>query len=461
MIKIQSNQKMDFGFYKRVFILTLPIIIQNLIISLLNMMDTLMIGKVGEVELASVGIANQYFFMFTLFLFGINAGGSIYVSQFWGRRDVESIKKVTAITLTLSIIVSLFFAFFAVMIPEEIISIFNTRSDVITYGSQYLSTVAFSYLFTAISLVFAFSLRSIENTIAPMVASIMALMVNVVLNYVLIFGKFGFPRLGVQGAAIATNVARAIECFVILFVVYKKNKMINIKWKDLKAVTQNFFAMTLKGMVPVIISEMVWGIGNLSYNIIYARMGVAATASTQITSAIMNLLMIVIMGLGSSSMIVVGIEIGAGKKEKGILYAKRMYRLAIGVGLIIAVVLFFAADALVAGFKMSDHVLHSSAMILRIYAGLIVFKTYNFIMIVGILRGGGDSKYALIVQGAAMWFVGIPMAFVAAFVLRLPIYAVVAMCAVEEVLKVVFLVYRFHSGKWIHNLTHMHKEQSN
>lgn len=454
--RIENNQEMDKGFYKRVFLLTLPIIIQNLIVSLLNMMDTLMIGKVGEVELASVGIANQYFFMFTLVLFGINAGGSIFVSQFWGRHDVNSIKKVTSITLTLSIVVSLIFAFFAVLSPNEIIGIFNTRSDVISFGSQYLSTVAFSYLFTAISLSFAFSLRSIENTIAPMVASIMALAVNVILNYILIFGKFGFPQLGVKGAAIATNVARVIECLVILVVVYRKIKIVNFKWSDLKAVNRSFFSMTLKGMVPVIISEMVWGIGNLSYNIIYARMGVGATASTQITTTIMNLLMIVIMGLGSSSMIVVGKEIGAGQKEQGILYAKRMYRLAIGVGLMIAVVVFFGAQVLVAGFKMSESVLHSSAMILRIYSGLMIFKTYNFIMIVGILRGGGDSKYALIVQGATMWFIGIPMAFIAAFVLKLPIYAVVGMCTAEEVIKMIFLIYRFHSGKWIHNLTGNH-----
>lgn len=451
MFNTETRTKIEF--YKRVFWLTLPIIIQNLIASLLNMMDTVMIGKLGEVQLASVGIANQFFFMFTLILFGINAGGAIFVSQFWGKDDRESIRITTAMTLTMSVVVSVLFMIIALVFPENLIGIFNDRPDVVAYGSKYLFWVAFSYVFTGISLSFAFSLRSIENTVAPMIASVIALFTNIAFNYVLIFGKFGFPKLGVQGAAIATDIARIAESVIILIYVYRRSPIVNIRLGDLKNFTVKFWKMIMKGMAPVLLNEMVWGLGNVAYNMVYAHMGVAATASTQITSTIMNLFMIVIMGLGSSSMIVVGKEIGAGDNEKGIEYARRMYRLAIGVGICIGAILISCANMLVSGFRMSTNVLHASAVILRIYGGILILRTYNFIMIVGILRGGGDSHYAVRVQGATMWILGIPLSCVGAFVFHWPIYLVIGICTIEEIVKAVFMFYRFRSGKWIHNIT--------
>ena len=450
---LNTNTKLKIEFYKRIFWLTLPIIIQNLIASLLNMMDTVMIGKLGEVQLASVGIANQFFFMFTLILFGINAGGAIFVSQFWGKDDRESIRITTAMTLTMSVVVSILFMIIALVFPENLIGIFNDRPDVVAYGSKYLFWVAFSYVFTGISLSFAFSLRSIENTVAPMIASVIALFTNIAFNYVLIFGKFGFPKLGVQGAAIATDIARIAESVIILIYVYRRSPIVNIRLGDLKNFTVKFWKMIMKGMAPVLLNEMVWGLGNVAYNMVYAHMGVAATASTQITSTIMNLFMIVIMGLGSSSMIVVGKEIGAGDNEKGIEYARRMYRLAIGVGICIGAILISCANMLVSGFRMSTNVLHASAVILRIYGGILILRTYNFIMIVGILRGGGDSHYAVRVQGATMWILGIPLSCLAAFVFHWPIYLVIGICTIEEIVKAVFMFYRFRSGKWIHNIT--------
>lgn len=454
MENVLSNKKWDFGFYQRLFVLTLPIIVQNLIVSLLNMMDTLMIGKLGEVELASVGIANQYFFMFTLMLFGINAGCSIFVSQFWGKHDHISIKKTAALGLFLSVLMGILFTAFAWICPDSIIGIFNNQADVVTLGSQYLIPVSISYLFTAISLAYAFSLRSTENTLAPMLASIAALLTNIVFNYMLIFGKFGFPAMGVQGAAIATVIARIIECIIIVTYVYSKNTSVNVKFSDLKHLNSKFIKIILIGMTPVLVNEFVWGFGNLAYNIIYARMGVAATASSQITTTIMNLFMIVIMGLGSSSMVVVGKEIGAGHPLRGKEYATRLYRLAIAVGFIIGISVFFTSNLLVSGFNMSDSVLQSSAIILKINAVVILLRTYNFIMIVGILRGGGDSKYAVVTQGATMWLIGIPLAYIGAFVFHLPIYTVIALCTIEELTKAIFIARRFRSDKWIHNLTH-------
>ncbi len=441
------------AFYKRVMMLTIPIIIQNLIASLLNLTDTVMIGNLGELYLASVGIANQYFFFFTLMLFGVNAGCSIFISQFWGKKDETNIKKTTALAITFSIVIALIFTLGALLFSDSIISIFNSDKSILQTGGEYLKIVAFSYLFTAISISFAFSLRSTENTFIPMVGSIIALLINVVLNYILIFGKFGFPAMGVKGAAIATVIARTVETIMILLYVYKKSELLNVNFSHIKLLDFKFIKLVYKGMLPVLINEFVWGLGNLTYNVIYARMGIGTTAAIQVTSTVMNLLMIVIMGLGNSAMVIVGKEIGAKREDLGKLYAVRLYKFALIVAIFIAAIIFTTAKDFVYFFKMSDAVLDDTKKILYVSAALLLIRSYNFVMIVGVLRGAGDSKYAVRIQGLTLWMIGIPMAFIGAFVLKLEVYYVVALTGMEEVVKYIFIRRRFKSGKWIHDVT--------
>ena len=207
---------LDWKFYRRLFVLTLPIVIQNLIASMLNMADTLMIGKLGEKELAAVGMANQYFFFFSLMLFGVNAGVSMFISQFWGKKDILSIKKMTSIGIVLGTTISIIFMVIGIIFPNQIIGIFNKDAQVVALGGRYLVVVALSYVFTAISFSFAFASRSIENSFLPMMASIAALLINIVGNYILIFGKFGVEAMGVEGAAWATVFARIIETIIII-----------------------------------------------------------------------------------------------------------------------------------------------------------------------------------------------------------------------------------------------------
>ena len=449
-LKIKT-EKMKF--YRKLFILTLPIVIQNLISSMLNMADTLMIGKLGEKELAAVGIANQYFFFFTLILFGINAGVSMFVTQFWGKKDIESIKKMTAIGLVSGAFVSIIFMLLAFLYPKEIMGIFNKDIDLAILGSRYLVIVAISYIFTSISFTFAFSSRSIENSFLPMMVSIVALFINIIGNYILIFGKLGFNPMGVAGAAWATVIARIIESLIIISYVYIKKMPIASYKKHILHLDKNFIKIAFGGIFPILINEIVWGLGNITYNIIYARLGVSATASIQITSTIINLFMIVIFALGNASMIIVGKEIGKGDFEKGKIYAKSLYRLAVKIGIFVGLIIFIIAPKAVLFFNMPYEVLKASEIILKINSLILIFRTYNFMMIVGILRGGGDAKYGVIMQGFVMWFIGIPAVYFAAFYLKLPIYYVVAFCLVEDIVKLFFVRHRFRSGLWIKDIT--------
>jgi len=439
-------------FYKRIFILTLPIIIQNLIVQMLNMADTLMIGRLGELELAAVGIANQYFFMFSLVLFGINAGTSMYIAQYWGKKDKENIRRMTRIGLQFSLIATSIFTIIAMRYSKEIISIFNPNEEVVALGSRYLITVALSYLATSISISFAFASRSIENTFLPMLASIIALGVNIVLNYILIFGKFGFNPMGVEGAAWATVIARFIEAITIIIYIYYNKLVIAINLKKIHIFQIKYISLAIGGILPILINEIVWGLGTTTYNIIYARLGVSATATIQITTTVINLFMIVIFALGNSAMIVVGKEIGKGDIEAGNLYAKKLCKLSLLIGLFIGIFIFILAPYIVRLFNVNEEILIAGEKILKINALILLLRTYVFIMIVGILRGGGDARFGAILQGLSMWFVGIPLVYYAAFILKLPLYYVIIFTIAEELIKVIFIVRRFSSGKWINNL---------
>jgi putative MATE family efflux protein len=420
---------------------------------MLNMADTLMIGRLGSLELASVGIANQYFFFFSLVIFGINAGVSMFISQFWGKKDTDNIKKMTGIGLFMSLIASIIFSIAAICTPEKIMGIFNGDASLIKIGSEYLTIVAFSYIATAVSLSFAFASRSIENSFLPMMASIAALIMNMCLNYVLIFGKLGMPQLGVKGAAIATVTARMVEALVVLIYIYHKKIIIAVKFNHIFNFNWAFYKMALSGVIPILANEIIWGLGNISYNIIYARMGVESAATIQITTTILNLLMIVVFSLGNSAMVIVGKEIGAGNIEKGKEYGKDLYKMALKVGSFIGIFIFFSASYMLIPFNVEAQIIEASEKILKINSGILLLRTYNFMMIVGILRGGGDAKYGVVLQGIVMWFVGIPISYFAAFVLKLPIYQVFAFVAVEEIIKVIFISIRFKSGKWIKDIT--------
>ena len=451
-MSLVKSFKEDKKFYKRLFLITLPIVIQNLIASSLNMLDTMMIGQVGEVELASVGIANQYYFLFNLIIMGISAGCGVFIAQLWGKKDEKNIKRTLGIGLIGGILATLVFGLIGLLIPEKIMAIFNIDPKVIEIGSEYLVIVVMSYLFTSITFNYAAALRSVGNTVLPMWASFIGLLTNGFLNYVLIFGKFGAPVLGVKGAALATVTARIFECTIILIGVYSKKNVLRAKLSEFVGISKEVFKGLYKVTLPIILNEACWGLGNVTYAAIYGRIGTGASASIQICTTIMNLFMIITFGLANASVVIIGNEIGANREEEGKIYAKRISKLAIIVSIILAGILALSSSSILSMFNVSENVKRDSLYILYIYSAILIIRVYNAVMIVGVLRGGGDATYGSLVQGITLWCIGIPLAFIGAFVIKLPVYLVVLMTFAEEAIKVVVMLKRFKSGKWIHNM---------
>ena len=447
-----SSYKKDKEFYIRLFVITLPIAMQSLITSSLNMLDTMMIGKIGELELASVGIANQYYFLYSLLANSIPIGSGVLIAQLWGKKDTLNIKRTLSRSLFYNIILTLGFMILGLSLPGKIMSIFSNDPAVINIGIDYLKIVVISYLFTSITFTFASGLRSIGNTKLPMWGSFIGLIVNGVLNAILIFGLFGAPKMGIKGAALATLIARIVEFIIVVGAVYLKVDVLKLSFKDMLELSKSLSETLNKVTLPIFLNESCWAFGNITYTAIYASIGTSAAASIQICSTIMNLFMIVAFGLANAGVVIIGNEIGANREDEAISASKKISSLSVKISIVLAIVLALLAKPIVSFFNVSAEVKMAAQYILYIYALVMVFKVYNAVMIVGILRGGGDTTYGSILQGLTLWLIGIPLAAFATFVLKLPVYFVVMFATVEEIIKLLLMMRRFKSFKWIKNM---------
>ncbi|MFA9397385.1 MAG: MATE family efflux transporter [Clostridiaceae bacterium] len=443
---------LDKNFYKKLFVIGIPIMIQNLISSSLNMVDTLMIGKLGDESIAAVGLSNQVFFLFTLILFGVFSGASIFTAQFYGKKDIKNIRRVLSVCLMSGIFVAIIFTFFVLVFPKEILGIFSKDLKVINLGADYIFIVGFSYILTSISFAYSFSARSIGQAKIPMVVSGIALACNTILNYILIFGEFGFPELGVKGAAYATLISRIVEIILILSIVYKLDLAIAARWKDLCDVSLEFILKIYKTAFPVIINESFWALGMTAYSRAYARMSTEAIASVQIGNSVQNLFLVFSMGLGNACAVMLGHEIGKGKEENAIAYSKKYYYVGFIISIILGVVLFFSANNIISYFNVSDKVAKNSVYILKIISLFLWAKTFNMITIVGVLRSGGDTKFAMFTELGTIWLYGVPIVMLSALYFKFPIYIVILLANFEEVIKLFIGIPRVISKKWVNNI---------
>ena len=450
---LKSYLKVDSKFLRNMLKIALPIMIQNLVTSLLNMADTIMVGRLGEVEIAAVGIANQYFFFFIMILVGLCGGCSVFISQYWGKKDFTNIKRVLGLGLVSVLIVSIVFLVAGFINPSRIISFFNKDSIVIELGGKYLFIVLFSYIFTAVTFIYSYSLRSIGNTIVPLTVNIAALLCNVFFNYVLIFGKFGAPALGVEGAAIATLISRVIEAIILVFLVYKDNGVLAANLTELIELNMDFVKKSYKIIVPVLLNDVLWAMASLIYSVVYGRMGTGPTAAIQITNTVSNMFMIVTFGMASASAIMIGNSIGEGKEDQTIDYAKKFMGISLYLSIILGAVLALTSPLILDLFNVSNEVRHSTLIMLYIISFIFIVRFLGMVIIVGILRGSGDARSSLIIEGSTMWFIGVPLTIMGAFLFKLPVHLVYALAILEEVAKLILGLIRLKSRKWIINIT--------
>lgn len=441
-------------FFKAMIAIALPITLQNLIASSVNMLDTLMITSLGQESLAAVGLANQVFFFYAVTIFGVATGSSIFIAQFWGKKDTMNIRRILGLSLTIVSALGVIFTLAALFVPEHIMKIFSNDIKVIKLGVDYLRIVSFSYIITGISFAYSVASRSIGQAKMPMIVSIVSFVTNAVFNYLLIFGKLGLPQLGIKGAAYGTLIARIVEIALILYFIYSNNKNpLAGSIKDMTDWTGDFVKKYFKTAYPVILNEALWSLGTVLYSIAYAKIGTEAAAAVQILNTVQNIFMVMTRGLANACTVMVGNKIGAEEEEVAIEYANSFMIISIALGIVLGIMLFLTSDAILTFFKNLTPELYATSKKLLIVLAIFFFvKAFNGTMIVGVLRGGGDTRFSMLLEMAAVWIVGVPLAFLGALVFKLPVYYVTALVYVEEVVKAVVGIPRIISKKWVTNV---------
>ena len=420
--------------------------------SSLNMVGVIMIGQLGAAPVAAVGLANQIFFLLNLVLFGITSGSAMFTAQLWGKRDVLNIRKVLGLALTLGLFVATFFLIIAEFFPEIALRIYSKDPVVIALGSDYLRIIGYSFILYAISFCFSAVLRSTGDVKIPLFVTLTALSLNALLSYVLIFGKLGFPAMGVHGAAIAVVCSRVVECAGLLLLTYRNKLPAAGKLTEFFSYDRLFARRVLKPVLPVVANEILWSLGITAYSIVYARMGTESIAAMNIVASLEQMALVVFNGIGHATAILVGNRIGAGDDDQAFRYAARSETLGVLGGVLIGLIILLSRNLLLSLYNVSPTVLDYVYQVLTILALLLWLRASNMILFVGIFRSGGDTRFAFILDGVIIWVVGVPLAFMGAFIFHLPVYWVYLLVMSEEIAKWTLGMFRFFSRKWIHNL---------
>jgi putative MATE family efflux protein len=440
-------------FYRTLATIAAPITFQHLIGTSLNMVDTMMIGSLGAEAIAAVGIANRIFFLFILFVFGGFSGMSIFTSQFWGKKDLKNIHRVQGIMVSFGFLISGLFMAVALIFPKVIMGIFIDDPEVVALGVSYLRIAAYSYPLTALTFAYSYASRSVHRTKLPMTASMVALSANTLLNYTLIYGNFGFSAMGVQGAATATVVSRCLEMVILLGVIYfRKGHPLAASRREMRDYDLAMVKRVMKTSAPVFVNEATWALGVTVYYIAYGFLGTEAVAVVQICYVVSDFFQSLFMGIGNAAAVMIGNEIGAGKETRAYQYGKKYLRMAFVLAIIIGTALYGSRAGIV-GFYSLDAATKASLMkALAVVAVFQLPKMFTYVMIVGVLRSGGDTRYCMILDIIGVWVIGVPLAFISTLVWHLPVHWVLACVFFEEILKSFITIPRFKSKRWVNNV---------
>lgn len=443
----------DKVFYKALLFISLPVIIQHIISIGLNMVDTIMVSKLGEDAITAVGLGNRFYFIFSTICFGIFSGASIFIAQYWGVGDTKSIKKVFGIDLIIGILLSLIFSFIVFLFPKQMLGLFISDSYVIELGSQYMKIIAFSYTFTAISFAFSFNSRAIHRLKMPTIINAIALSINTFINWVLITGNLGFSAYGVKGAAVATLIARVFEFSALLFFIYRdKQHPLAGTYKEFTSWNKVMLKGILKTSFPVILSETAWSVGTSVYFVAYGFIGSYAIAVVQVSTNISDFFQAIFMGVGSACAVMIGNEIGKNNIDIAFDYSKKFIKITLALSIAFSILLFLLRGEIINFFDLSPTTNYYLDKALIVFCIYFTPKMFTYMFICGILRAGGDTKFCMFVDIVTIWFIGVPLSFFAVLILNLPVHLVMAVVFGEEILKLIVVLKRYSSRKWINNL---------
>ncbi len=442
-------------FYKNVFSLVIPIALQNSLFILLNMMDTAMLGRVrvgADAAISAAGIGNQPFFLFSLFIFGTASGAGVLISQYWGKRDKDKINKIAGISISFCFLLGVIFTALLYIFTEDVMGLYSKDKEVVSLASNYLRIVLISYIPANISTLFCGIMRAVEKVKIPLISGIISVFMNIFFNWCFIFGKLGCPELGVAGAALGTVLARFFEIVFVLVYVFGVDKTLRLRPSRMlrfeKSLVKDFFSIAF----PVVCNETLWSLGITVHAAIIGNISTNAYAAYSVCTVVEKVATLFAIGYANAGAIIIGKAVGAGEKKSAYEMAKTLLVMATATGILMAIAVYFSRSLVISAFNVEMQTRNDAMMILAVMSVMLFAKSFNTLNIVGVLRGGGDTKICLLLDLLPMWFISIPLGFVSAFVFNFPSYIVYAVLISDELIKIGAGILRFVSKKWIKDI---------
>lgn len=432
--------------------LVVPIAIQQFMLALVSATDALMLGFVDQTSLSAVSLAGQVQFVLNLFVAGIAAGCGIMIAQYWGKRDTASIEKVMPVALYTNLLSGGIFTVLALMIPGGLMHIFTNDPLLIANGASYLRAVALSYVFCGISQIYLILLKNTGHATLSSKISSSAVIINIILNAILIFGLFGAPRLGIVGAAYATVTARLVELVWAYFAVRHAHH-VAIRWSGIlhtsKVLTKDFWYYT----TPALGAALVWGIAFVLYSVILGHMGSDAVAANSIASIVKSMVQCVIRGVSAGAGILVGNLLGANELEKAKTYGGRITRISILIGVVTGTILIILSPFVSHVAPMSDIARGYLQFMMVVLGFNLMGQSVNTTVLDGIFCAGGDAKFDMIGNLGAMWCFSVPLGFITAFVFHAPVWLVYIIISLDEIVKLPAVYKHYKKYVWVRNIT--------
>lgn len=440
------------AFLRPVFRMAFPIAAQFFIASAVNLIDVVMIGRLGEDAVAAAGAANQIFFLLNLMQFGINSGASVFLSQFWGTQDLRNVRRTMGMMYVLGIAVTVIFTVGAVAFPRFLVGFYVHEETAVALGAEYLRIVGMSYLVTAVSMILSMVCRCTGDVNLPTQASLLSIALNVGGNAVLIYGLLGFPALGLKGAAIATAAARTVECLFLVTAAYRRGLPAGAKPKELFAFDRDFIRKYAKTAWPVLLNETLWSIGASLYSVAYGLLGTAALASVQIANSAIQLLFVFTRGMSSACGIIIGRKVGAGDRQGAIDDSYRFSVLLPAAGLLTGLLMILVHPLFLSLYRVSPETLAYARLLLILQAFQLPLRADSMGLIVAIFRAGGDTLFACLLDTGSVWLVGVPLAFLGVW-LGAPLWVVCMLVFCDDVVKVAVGFVHLFRENWVKNVS--------
>ena len=443
----------DEGLYRRFLSLAVVLVLQNVVTLCVNLADNMMLGAYSETALAGVAAVNQIQFVYQQLLHALGDGVVIVGSQYWGKNQTVPMKRLASAAMRFGLVLSI--ALFAVvsLIPYRVMGIFTRDSGIIAEGARYLNSIRFTYLFFAVTQILLATLRSVETVKIAFKLSVLTLFVNCGITYVLINGHFGAPEMGVKGAAIGTLAARILECIVLLLYISKRERKLNLKWRDYLAWDRILTGDYLKVTIPMLTVQGLWGVNTALQTVILGHMTANAIAANSVASTLFLMVKSMAVGSAAATSVMIGKAVGSGDCDRAVSYARSLQRIFVLIGIVSGTLLFFIRIPVLSLYDLSAETREMANTFLIILSVVCVGMSYQMPTNNGIIRGGGNPMFVVKMDLISIWLIVIPVSLFMAFVVKASPVVVVCCLNADQIFKVVPAFLEVRYGNWMRKLT--------